>query len=176
MNYKLLSWLLFSVVSLSGCASKPVNVNVADSLTQQSASSFTVIPGSAKVYFVGGVQGSSISLKVEISPGAELIIDGNKVGPIDKGDVMVLDILPNTYNFSWSGPLDAKMTTLNKKLQGGDILILQANFNTAGMGFGLIGAALAPPEYQLKEVFDQGLIKNKRFVKPTSCPQKICNQ
>jgi hypothetical protein len=166
---------VISIAIISGCASKPINVNLADPMTQQSASSFSVKPGSAKVYFVGGIQGSSISMKVAINPGAELIIDGNKMGPIDKGDVMVVDVVPSTYNFSWTDPLDAKMVPITKQLNAGDVVILQANFNTGGMGFGLIGMAVAPPEYQIKEVFDRGLVVGKRFVKPTTCPQKICN-
>jgi hypothetical protein len=174
---KILQYTLavIAITVISGCASKPINVNLADSMTQQSASSFSVKPGSAKIYFVGGIQGSSITLKVAINPGAEFIIDGNKVGPIDKGDVMVLDVVPSTYNFSWTDPLDAKMIPITKQLKDGDVVILQANFNTGGMGFGLIGMALSPPEYQIKEVFDRELVARKRFVKPTNCPQKICN-
>jgi hypothetical protein len=171
-----LSLVASAAVILTGCATAPVSVNTADSITQQSAANFAVKPGSAKVYFVGGQTGSGMSLKVAMAGGAQLIIDGNKVGQIDRGDVMVLDVVPNTYNFSWQYPSgDSKMNFLKRQVKAGDVVIIQANWNTGGAGFGLIGAALSPPEYQINEVGDRGIVSGKRFVKPTTCPSTICN-
>jgi hypothetical protein len=165
-----------SFALITGCATSPVVVNSADPMTQLSASNFAVKPGLAKVYFVGGQTGSGMSLKVAMAGGAQLIVDGNKVGQIDRGDVMVLDVVPNTYNFSWQYPSgDSKMNFLKRQVKAGDVVILQANWNTGGAALGLIGAAMSPAQYQINEVGDRGIVAGKRFVKPSTCPTSICN-
>ena len=171
-----LSLTTITFALLAGCATSPVVVNFADPMTQQSAANFEIKPGLAKVYFVGGKTGSSMSLKVAMAGGAQLIVDGNKVGQIDRGDVMVLDVVPNTYNFSWQYPSgDSKMNFFKRQVKAGDVLILQANWDTGGAGLGLIGLAVSPAEYQINEVGDRGIVSGKRFIKPLTCPTNICN-
>jgi hypothetical protein len=129
----------------------------------------------SKVYFVGGKTGSGISLKVAMAGGATFIVDGNPVGQIDKNDVMVLDVVPKQYSFSWQYPSgDSKINFVSRALKAGDVVILQANWNTGGAGFGILGMAAAPAQYELTEVFDRSLVMGKRFVKPTNCPSSIC--
>jgi hypothetical protein len=88
---------------------------------------------------------------------------------------MVMDVMPKQYNFSWQYPSgDSKMNFLSKSLKAGDVVILQADWNTGGAGFGLIGLAVAPAQYQITEVFDRSVVSGKRFVSPTTCPSSIC--
>jgi hypothetical protein len=83
--------------------------------------------------------------------------------------------VPKKYNFSWQYPAgDSKMNFLSKDLKAGEVLILQANWNTGGAGFGLLGMMAAPAQYEISEVTDRSLLSGKRFVSPTSCPTSIC--
>ena len=164
-----------TLLVISGCASTPIAVNPTNQVQQQAAYSFSAKPGMAKVYFVGGKTGSGISLKVAMAGGAFFIIDGSRVGQIDKNDVMVMDVVPKQYNFSWQYPsADSKMNVLSKSLKAGDVVILQANWNTGGAGFGILGMAAAPAQYEISEVFDRSLVSGKRVVSPTTCSSSIC--
>lgn len=166
--------VIFFSFALASCAT-PVIVNPADPTTQQAAVSFTVKPETAKVYFVGGRTGSGMSLKVAMVGGAEFIVNGTGLGQIDRGDALVVDLAEGTYNFSWRYPAgDSKMNFLEKQVKAGDIVILQADWNTGGSGFGFIGAALAPAEYQISEIYDRTVLTGKRFVVPINCSPTIC--
>jgi hypothetical protein len=153
---------------LVSCASIPVNVIVADFETQQSAANFQVPRGKARVYFVGGRSGNAISLKAAMVGGAELLINGFSVGQIDRNDVLVIDITSGDYTFSWKYPSGDSITELvQKEISVGEIILLQANWNT---GFGIA----SPAKYELSEVYDKAVFSNKRIVLPTRCPQSIC--
>jgi len=157
--------LFFLVVA--GCASVPVNVLIADFETQQSAANFQSTPGKARVYFVGGRMGNAISLPVNMVGGAELAINGFPIGQIDKNDVLVADITPGDYTFSWkysSG--DSTTEFVQKRVSGSDIVLLQATWFTGGIA--------TPAKYEISEVFDRALFANKRIVLPTRCPNSIC--
>ncbi len=174
MNIRKISITFVATTALLGCATQ-VAVNPADTTSTQEANSFATKPGMAKIYFVGGKTGSGISIKVDMAGGAQFIVDGNQVGQIDKNDVLVMDVLPKTYSFSWQYPSgDSKMQFLSRRVNAGDVVILQANWNTGGAGFGLIGAAVAPAGYQITEISDRSVVMSKRVVKPTSCPSAIC--
>lgn len=169
------SLLLTTLILTAGCATAPISVNPVNPAQQQSAQSFTAKPGTAKVYFVGGKSGARYSLKATMLGGAFLVIDGNKVGQIDKNDVMVIDVVPKQYNFSWQYPAgDSKMNVINKNLKAGDVLILQADWNLGGAALGLLGMLVAPAQYEITEVFDRGVLSGKRFVSPTTCPTSMC--
>lgn len=151
---------------LTGCAT-PVNVLIADFGTQQSAANFQSTPGKARVYFIGGRMGNAISLPVNMVGGAELAINGFPIGQIDKNDVLVADITPGDYTFSWkysSG--DSTTEFVQKRVSASDIVLLQARWFTGGI--------VIPGKYEISEVFDRALFTNKRVVLPTRCPNSIC--
>jgi hypothetical protein len=171
MKQKYYFFLLVSL--LSACATNEIIVNPADPISQQAAQSFQSNPGQARVYFVGGKTGSGLQLKADMIGGAFFIIDGNKVGQINKNDVMVLDVLPKQYSFSWQyPPADSKTNFLIKNLNAGDVLILQANWEPGSLP--LIDLISVPGGYMIKEIYDRGILSGKRFVKPTTCPSAIC--
>ena len=181
INYKFISLTVMLLFVLSGCATAVI-VNPADSETMQAANTFAPKEGMAKVYFLGGRFGNAISFPARMSGGAALVVDGNQIGQIDKDDVMVLDVVPNEYNFSWKYPETGNFLTETQgemkfhrtQLSAGDVLILQAYHYTGAMGFGLIGNAILPPEFRISEVYDRALVMGKRFVKPITCPERIC--
>jgi predicted small lipoprotein YifL len=66
-------------LSLTGCAT-PVVVSPADQEATNQAKTFQTKPGLAKVYFLGGKQGTSLTpeaLKPRVASGAIFLIDGN---------------------------------------------------------------------------------------------------
>jgi len=165
---------MLAVGMLVGCTA-PLNTKVADPTAASDAHSFRTKPGLAKVYFVGGRMGASMTLKADMPGGAMLLIDGNHVGQMDKNEVLVVDVVPKQYNFSWKYPAgDSQMQFLSRQVNAGDILILQANWNTGGSGFGLIGLAVSPAKYEINVVTNRGLVEGKRVVSHTSCPTSIC--
>lgn len=161
-----------SFTLLVGCASAPINVRPADPQAANDAYSFKTKPGLAKIYFIGGQMGFSLTpnaLKPTIA-GAILLIDGNVVGQIDKNDVLVVDVVPKQYNLSWQMPAnDSQTQFMNRQLKDGDILILQANWFLPAFG-GFSG----PPRYDLVEIFDRSQVMSKRVISHTSCPNSIC--
>ena len=162
-NICLLSFLIFVI---TGCAT-PVNVLIADFDTQQSAANFQPIPGKARIYFIGGRMGNAISFPATMVGGAELAINGFAVGQIDKNDVLVADIAPGDYTFSWKYPSgDSTTEFVQKRVSGSDIVLLQATWFTGGIA--------TPAKYEISEVFDRSLFTNKRIVLPTRCPNSIC--
>jgi hypothetical protein len=182
INYKFIPLTVMLLFVLSGCATAVI-VNPADSETIQAANTFAPKEGMAKVYFLGGKTGTAISFPAKMVGGAILVVDGNQVGPIDKNDVMVLDVVPNEYNFSWQYPRTGNVLTeatgemkfLTKQLSAGDVLILQAYHFTGGGGFAFgLGNLISPPEFRISEVYDRALVMGKRFVKPITCPNTIC--
>ena len=162
---------LLIMTALVGCAT-PINVRMADPTAASEAYGFKTKAGTAKVYFVGGKMGFSITpeaLRPTVA-GAILLINGNIVGQIDKNDVLVVDVVPNQYNFSWQNVHnDSQTQFVNRQLKEGDVLILQANHILPAFG-GFSG----PPKYELVEQVDRSLVMGKRVVSQTSCPVTIC--
>jgi hypothetical protein len=162
-----------TVGMLVGCAATPISVRMADPTAANEAYTFKTKPGLAKVYFVGGTLGTVITpsaLKPSITGGAVFFIDGNRVGQIDKNDVLVVDVVPKQYNFSWQYPANDQQTQfVNRQLNAGDIVILQGNSIMPVLGgFG------GPFKYELLEQADRSLVMGKRVVSHTSCPATIC--
>lgn len=166
--------MLALITLLSACATN-VSVIPADQNKQQQAMSFNTNPKAAKVYFVGGKTGNMI--KTSMPGGAILFIDGIRVGQIDKDDVMVFDLKPKQYSFAWQYPSgDSQMQFLQRDVKAGDIVILEATWNTGGAGLGFLGMMASPAKYELKETLDRTLVMGKRVIVPQSCPNTICEQ
>ncbi len=160
-------------LSLIGCATN-VSVMQADPQKQQQAMSFSAKPNTAKVYFVGGKTGNMI--KTSMAGGAILFIDGIRIGQIDRNDVMVFDLKPKQYSFAWQYPSgDSQMQFLQRDVKAGDVIILEATWNTGGAGLGLLGLMASPAKYEIKETYDRSLVMGKRITTPQSCPPTICN-
>lgn len=166
-----------SVFLLFGCAAKPINVTVGDTEFSESAKAFKISPESAKIYFFNGRQGSTFSMKADMPGGAILLINNREVGQIDKQDVLVANIHPKTYTFSWKYPSDdSKHIELTKDIKAGEVIILEPFWDLGGIGFGLVGALLAPPEYKISESQNKNIIQGKRVVRANTCPVEICIQ
>jgi len=164
--------VLATTILISACATN-VSVIPADANKQQQALSFTPNPKAAKFYFVGGKTGNLI--KTSMAGGAILYIDGVRVGQIDRNDVMVTDLIPKQYSFSWQYPSgDSQMQFIQRDVKAGEVIILQANWNTGGAGLGLLGLMVSPAKYELNETYDRSLIMGKRVIVPQSCPNTIC--
>jgi predicted small lipoprotein YifL len=165
------------VLSLTGCAT-PVMVSPADLEATNQAKTFQTKPGLAKVYFLGGKQGYSITpeaLKPKVANGAIFLIDGNRVGQIEQNDVLVVDVIPKQYTFGWQYPPgDAQIQFLTRQVNAGDVLILQADLNMGGGAFGLIGLAINPMKYEITEQTNRGLVVTRRVVSHSGCPVTIC--
>jgi hypothetical protein len=172
MNIKSIA-VITALLSLTGCAAN-VSVMQADQSNQQQALSFSTKANSAKVYFVGGKTGNMI--KTSMAGGAILFIDGIRIGQIDRNDVMVFDLKPKQYSFAWQYPSgDSQMQFLQRDVKAGDVIILEATWNTGGAGLGLLGLMASPAKYEINETYDRSLVMGKRVVVPQSCPQTLCN-
>ena len=61
------------------------------------------------------------------------------------------------------------------RVAAGDVVILRGKYNPGGgAGFGLIGALISPPKYEMEIGTDRDLIKDLEIAAPQSCPSSIC--
>ncbi len=164
--------LVFFIV---GCAAPRVYNTVAtDVATTQAASTFSPQQGYSKVYFSAGTQGFGAFTDPKIW-GGEFFIDGINVGQINQNEVLVIDVIPNTYTFTFSphNNSDATRQPLTKSLAAGSILILRADLKMGFMGL-LLGPLAASGAATLTESEDKRLVIGRGFVAPSNCPVKFC--
>lgn len=166
------------VFNLQACTTPAITLK-ADEDTIQKANNFSVQKDRAKVYFVNGKIISPIFDTSNQYP-SDFIIDGKTVGSKNSKDVLVFEVKPGAYDFSWNvrseDPIDKKtvpqVTKIN--LTEGEILILRGDFSLGGAAaFGLIGAMIsAPKTYLVKS--ERSEVQGKNFVMPQSCAETIC--
>jgi hypothetical protein len=80
---------------------------------------------------------------------------------MNKEDVMVFELKPGVYNFSWNvrstDPIDKKSEPqiFEYRLGEGDIVVLRGDYDLGGAGsFGLIGSMFSPPKTEIKKIND----------------------
>lgn len=160
---------------LAGCAApRMFNTVPADSAIVSDAMSFTAKPGMARVYFVGGTQGFGAFTDPQIW-GADFFIDGISVGQINQNEVLTLNVLPNTYTFTFqpANNTDANRVPLTRALSAGSVVIFRADLKMGGLAL-LFGPAASSSGAILTEITDRRLITSRAVVSSSACPATIC--
>ena len=94
---------------------------------------------------------SSTSLKVP----ADFLVDGETVGSINKGEMLVVEVAPGSHQFSWAersdGDSASRVMPLQRSVKPGEILYLKANLNMryGGAFGGIVGLMIDPPRDEL---------------------------
>jgi hypothetical protein len=163
---------------LIGCTT-PAVVQKADSDFEDKARSFRVEPNKSRIYFVNGKITSGFFNPSHQYP-SDLSINGVLIGSMNKENVMVLDLIPGTYEFHWmprSTDLIDKQSVPQKtklKADAGQFLVIQGDFSMGGGAyFGLVGSMVSPPTTTIV-VASKDDIKNKVVVSPQNCNPSIC--
>ncbi|MBU3565063.1 hypothetical protein [Polynucleobacter sp. MWH-HuK1] len=170
--------LIIGIVLASGCTIK-ANVTKHDEQSSIAAKNFTPHEKLAKVYFLTTSKDNWLSIKGGYS--ADLKINGALIGSINDDNVMYFNLAPGTYTFEWfmrsSDFIESRATSveLPYRVAAGDVVILRGKYNAGGSaGFGLIGALISPPKYEMEISKDRDLIKELVIAAPQSCPPTIC--
>ena len=177
MIYKIISPLIV-LITLSGCAIK-ANVVKHDEQSTAVAKNFTPEEKFAKVYFLTTSKNNFFNMKQGYS--ADLKINGVVIGSINDDNVMYFKLEPGSYRFEWfmrsSDIIEARATSVEfpYRVAGGDVIILRGKYNAGGAsGFGLLGALLSPPKYEIEVSNERDVIKELDIAAPQSCPSNIC--
>jgi hypothetical protein len=173
---KLLS-ILF-LITISGCAIK-ANVVKHDEQSTNKAKNFTPHEKLAKIYFLTTSKDNWLGMKAGYS--ADLKVNGTLIGSINDDSVMYFNLSPGAYKFDWfmrsSDLFESKATSAEfpYRVAAGDVVILRGKYNPGGgAGFGLIGALISPPKYEMEIGTDRDLIKDLVIAAPQTCPSNIC--
>jgi hypothetical protein len=166
------------VLFLSGCAIK-ADVVKHDDKASSTAKNFTPDDKLAKIYFLTTSKDNFFKIKTGHS--ADLKVNGNVIGSINDDNVMYFKVSPGTYRFEWvmrsSDLFETRATSveLPYRVASGDVVILRGKYNAGGgAGFGLIGALMVPPKYEIEISSDKDLIKELTVAAPQNCPSTIC--
>ncbi len=165
-------------LSLIACTT-PAVVQKADSDVENKAKSFQVDPNKSKIYFINGKMTSGLFNPIHSYP-SDLAINDIVIGSMNKENVLVVDLLPGTYEFSWlprsTDMIDKKSVPQKTKLKvdGGQVLVLQGDYSMGGAAyFGLLGSMVSPPTTSIV-VANREDVKNKVVVSPQNCKPSIC--
>lgn len=175
MKYLVLIMMCFG---LQACTT-PAIVTKADAETAQKAMAFEVPNDRAKVYFVNGIiMGNMFKMKHQYP--SDFIVDGKTIGSKNKEDVLVFELKPGKYDFSWNvrstDPIDknANPQVMSTILKGGEVVILQGDYSLGGAAmFGLIGGMVSPPKTWLSKA-DRSEVLGKSIVMPQTCEAQLC--
>lgn len=163
---------------LAGCTT-PATVTRTDTVSERRAANFEVAPDRAKVYFVNGkIVGNLFGLNHRYP--SDLFVDSQPVGSMNKENVMVFDLPPGKYKFSWNvrstDMIDKKTVPRETEFRvaGGDVLVLRGDWDPGASGsFGLIGAMISPPKTEIRRG-DRADVGGKEFVLPQTCDVSLC--
>ena len=177
------------ILFLSGCTT-PAMVKKADNVTADKAVSFEVTKKRSKVYIIAGVLRDAL-WKIKHEAPSDIYVNGKKIGSKNGRDVMVFELEPGKYDFSWQSRGEdigkkAISHILKKTLLGGEITVLQQDYSQGGAGHGAAGGILgvlvgayvgAPPGLWFvegdtdaaKSAINGGNIVVPQFCKPTLC-------
>jgi hypothetical protein len=177
MIYKIFASLLVLLVT-SGCAIK-ANVVKHDEQSSSKAKNFTPDEMLAKVYFLTTTKDNIFKFKQGYS--ADLKINDTVIGSINDDNVMYFKLRPGSYKFQWlirsSDIIESRGASVDfpYRVAAGDVVILRGKYNPGGAaGFGLIGALVSPPKYEMEISTDRDLIRELEVAAPQSCPSNIC--
>jgi len=170
--------ILISFLILSGCAIK-ADVVKHDDKVSTTAKNFTPDDKLAKIYFL--TTSKDNFFKIKSGHSADLKVNGSVIGSINDDNVMYFKVAPGTYKFEWvmrsSDLFETRATSveLPYRVASGDVVILRGKYNAGGgAGFGLIGALMVPPKYEIEISSDRDLIKELTIAAPQNCPSNIC--
>lgn len=99
---------------------------------------------------------------------ADVFIDDVKIGSVNPGEVMVMDIVPGNHVFRWqefnrTPGWMVTITPLQLNVAGGTVLFLSTNITK--------GAAMEGGVIDVTKVV---IARDVRVVRPSSCPPTIC--
>jgi hypothetical protein len=164
--------------AISGCAIK-ADIVKHDDKVSMNAKNFTPDEKLAKIYFL--TTSKDNFFKIKSGHSADLKVNGNVIGSINDDNVMYFKVAPGTYKFEWimrsSDLFETRATSveLPYRVASGDVVILRGKYNAGGgAGFGLIGALMVPPKYEIEISGDKDLIKELTVAAPQNCPLNIC--
>jgi hypothetical protein len=181
---------IFLSLSLNAFSAPAVLEN-ADAGLENKATALTVEPNKGKIYFINGNDLFFTNPKVTHLIKSDLFINDTFIGsPQKKENVLVVDLLPGTYEFHWLPTgiePNSKMVPEKIKLnvEAGKKLVIQGDYNDGkktinrvlGFGGGLFGALLSDagskPSTSIA-VATEDDVKNKTVVNPTNCKPPIC--
>lgn len=164
-------------IALSGCAIKADVVKHDDKITSK-AKNFESDTNLAKIYFLTTSKDNLFKMKTGHS--ADLKINGSVIGSINDDNVMYFKLMPGAYKFEWvmrsSDIFESRATSVEfpYRVTGGDVVILKGKYNASGAAFGLLGALMSPPKYEIEISNDREMIKELNVAAPQSCPPNIC--
>ncbi len=178
MRLPKLSVMFLVILELCACAT-PASVLQADAETTRKASQFSTTDDRGKIYFVNGKMIGNIFGLGHKYP-ADLYVNAQLIGSMNKDDALVFEVRPGEYQFHWNArttdPIDQKALQQQRlvRVNGGDVVILQGDFDPGGAAmFGLVGALVAPPKTSILPS-SRSEVNGKSFVLPQSCPSSIC--
>jgi hypothetical protein len=177
MNMKKLLIALLAIGAV-GCAIKADVVKHDDQSTEK-AKNFIQDEKLAKIYFL--TSSNDNFFKIKTGHSADFKVNGITIGSINDENVMYFKLVPGTYKFEWrmrsTDIFESRATSVEfpYRVAEGDVIILRGKYNAGGASsFGLIGALMSPPKYEIEVSGDRNVIKDLVVAAPQSCPQNIC--
>ncbi len=170
--------LLISTFLIFGCAIKADVVKHDDKVSSK-AKNFETDDKLAKIYFLTTSKDNLFKMKAGHS--ADLKVNGSVIGSINDDNVMYFKLMPGTYKFEWvmrsSDIFETRATSVEfpYRVAAGDVVILRGKYNAGGAAaFGLLGALMSPPKYEMEISNDREMIKELNVAAPQNCPSNLC--
>jgi len=148
-----LFFLFVAFLPLIGCATPAQNMAAAPDLEKAVRAETPPPDGKARVVFLaGGV--STFGLGSDMKNAANFLINGQSAGGINKGEMLVVELAPGSYDFGWdvsmNGDSGVKVVPLHRDLKAEEILYLKGNYDSRyGGAFGIVGVLVDPPRAEL---------------------------
>jgi len=170
---------LSAIFMLTACTT-PAVVKQADPNVAMAAKSFRGHPDRAKIYFVNGkIVGNIFGMSHRYPK--DIFVNGRLIGSMNPENVMVADLNPGEYRFSWNvrstDIIDKKTESQDAlvRVAGGDVVVMVSEYDMGGAAmFGLLGSLVSPPKAQLRRGSPSDVASDKTVVAPQTCPQEIC--
>lgn len=148
---RLLPLLIF--LGLAACATPAQNFAATPDLEKAVRAETPPPEGKARVLFLAG-EASALGFEYDMKNAATFLVNGQSVGGVNKGEMLVVDLAPGSYDFGWdvsmSGSSGVKVVPLHRELKAGEILYLGGDYDSRyGGAFGIIGFMVDPPRSQL---------------------------
>ncbi|HUD50312.1 hypothetical protein [Parvibaculum sp.] len=145
--------LLLTFLVLAACATPAKNFAAAPDLEQAVRADTPPFDGKARVLFLAG-EVSAFGFEYDMKNAANFLVNSQSVGGINKGEMLVVELAPGSYDFGWdvsmSGDSGVKVIPLHKELKAGEILYLGGKYDTRyGGAFGIVGVLVDPPRAEL---------------------------
>lgn len=164
-------------LSLTGCMPRATPVVATPDYETSVRTITTPPPDRARVYIVSGKtpSGSLFGSPYRVHGiSGDIYADGVKIGSLNPGEVMVVDMVPGKHVFYWhylnqsGGPL-LKSDRLERDLPGGALLVMSTDI-------GMFNLMMNPSTMSTEEFVARGntIPPDMKVVRPGSCPPTIC--